>query len=198
MSTVPDPHHWSDIEARRKAAASTFRQNLAQLMSQSWCSRSTFPTQELLYLKLLTGPFITVVKFPRPPGVLPEPPSTDQTLERARGSPPRKRCRVDEVDATLPLNELITREHAPQLVIWNHHIFRDPCDSTQGLSTALRYALHLTTENIVKRFDQGILVEQSRIFNFSEFADHRFKETEEAQVRHSLSSSRRACDRFPR
>jgi hypothetical protein len=152
-------------------------------MLQSWCSWSTFPTQEQLYLELFTGPFITVVKFSRPPGMLPAPQSADKPVERAEGSPPRKRCKVDEPDTTLALNELITREHAPQLVIWNHHIFRDPRDFTQGLSTALRYVLHIATENIVKRFDQGIRVEQSRIFNFSEFANQRFEETEETQVR---------------
>jgi len=188
LSTAIDLHPWSNIEAGRKAATVTFRQSLAQLMLQSWCSWSTFPTQERLYLKLLVGPFITVIKFSRSPGVLPEPSPASRATERMEGSPPRKRCRVDEPDTTLPLNEVITREHAPQLVVWNHHIFRDPHDSTQGLSAALRFVLQLTTEDIAKGFDQGIRVEQSRIFNFPEFIGQRFEETKEARVRQLLSS----------
>ena len=132
---------------------------------------------------LLTGPFLTVVKFSRPPGALPEPPSANQATGWTEGSPPRKRCRVDEPDSTTPLNEIITREYAPQLVIWNHHIFRDPRDSTQGLPAALRFVLQLTTEDIAKGFDGGTQVEESRIFGFPEFTDQGFEETEEAQVR---------------
>lgn len=164
-------------------ASKVFRQNLPQLMLQSWCSWSTFPTQEWLYLMLLTGPFITVIKFVRPPGTLPEPSSTSQATERVEGSPPRKRCRVDEPDeSTLPLTQVITREYAPQLVVWNHHIFKDPHDSTRGLSPALRFVLQLTTEDITKKFDQGIQVKKSRIFGFPEFADQGFKEPEDEQV----------------
>ena len=108
---------------------------------------------------LLIGPFLTVIKFSRPPGALPESPSANQAMGQTEGGPPRKRRRVDEPDSTLPLNEIITHEYAPQLVIWNHHIFRDPHDSTQGLSAALRFVLQLTTEDITKRFDSGIQVE---------------------------------------
>lgn len=187
MLPIPGPHPWSDVEAMKKAARSAFKKNLEQLMLQSLCSWSAFPTQELLYLKLLTGPFFTVIKFLRPPGVLPGPPPADQTMDQVRSGHPMKRRRVDEVDAALPpLNKLITREYAPQLVVWNHHIFSDSCDPTQGLSAAFRYTLSLTTENIVKQFDQGLLVEQSRIFNFSEFAECQFEETNQAQVRRLL------------
>ena len=108
---------------------------------------------------LLIGPFLTVIKFSCPPGALPEPPSANQAMGQTEGGPLRKRRRVDEPDSTLPLNEIITHEYAPQLVIWNHHIFRDPHDSTQGLSAALRFVLQLTTEDITKRFDSGIQVE---------------------------------------
>lgn len=176
---------WFNIAPEKRISAAAFSENLGQLMLQSWCSWSSFPTQEKLYLKLLTGPFITVVKFSRPPGASPAL-STDPALEEADSTQSRKRRRVEEEDGeevATPLHELIPRKYAPELVVWDHHIFADPFDSTCGLSAALRYALHCVTEDIIKGFDRGLQMEHSSIFNFAGFADHRFDETEDSRVR---------------
>lgn len=176
---------WFDIAAGIGGSTQAFNHNLGQLMLQSWCSWSTFPEQDYLYLKFLSGPYVTVVKFSRPPWALSGLP-TSPTVGQAEGSPPKKRRRVEEEDeqeASPSLHKLIPRKYAPELVIWNRHIFADPLDSTRGLSAALRYALHRVTEDIVKGFDQGFQVEQSSIFNFAGFADHPFEETKVARVR---------------
>ena len=131
---------------------------LGQLVLQSWYSWSTFPEQDHLYLKFLSGPCVTVVKFSRPPWALSGLP-TSPTVGQAESSPPKKRRRVEEEDeqeASPPLHKLIPQKYALELVIWNHHIFADPLDSTCGLSAALRCALHRLTVDIVKGFDQGL------------------------------------------
>lgn len=199
MPNVSGLSPWFNLEAGKIESSEVFSRSLGQLMLQSWCSWSTFPTQEHLFLKLLTGPFITVVKFPRPPGA-PAGLSKNPTTGQEGGSQPRKRRRVeegDEEEITTNLHELIPRAYSPKLVVWCHHIFTDPHNPARGLSAALRYVLHCTTEDIIKRFDQGLQMEESSIFNFAGFTDDEFKETEEAQVRDiSLQSPWHVCEKF--
>lgn len=179
------PSPWFSIKLGKVESASVFADSLGQLMLQSWCCWSTFPTQEQVYLKLLTGPFITVIKFHRPPTAFPGL-LTNPCMEQADSSSrPKKRRRLeegDEEEMTTPLHELIPYEYAPKLVIWNRHIFMDPYDSTQGLSVELRYALHCTTKDIIKGFDQGLQMEKSSVFDFAGFADHPFEEGRGAKV----------------
>ncbi|KAF9785429.1 hypothetical protein BJ322DRAFT_1063135 [Thelephora terrestris] len=174
---------WFDIKTGRARSANAFSKNLGQLMLQSWCSWTSFPTQDHLFLKLVTGPFVTVVKFPRPPLALPGS-STIPTPGHAENSGSRKRRRVeegDEQETAIPVHELIPREFSPELVIWSHHIFADPLDSTSGLSDALLYALHCVTKDIVKGFDGGLQTEDSNIFDFSGFDNHPWKETKDTR-----------------
>ncbi|KAF9780813.1 hypothetical protein BJ322DRAFT_1081870 [Thelephora terrestris] len=183
LSTVSGLSPWYDIEAGKRISADAFDQHLGQLMLQSWCSCNASPTQQQIYLMLLTGPFITVLKFSRPPGTLPGL-FTEPTMGQEDSSRPTKRRRAEEeedVQEKPSLHDLVPRKYAPVLIIWNRHILADPLDCTQGLSVALRHALHCVTEDLIEGFDQGVQMVQSSVFDFTEFGDHPFKETKDAQ-----------------
>lgn len=173
-------------------AVEVFPKHLPQLMFQAFSAWSESHEQPCIYVGILIGPYLTVLVFNHPPShdsndlpssVLTPPCAhpedndvdNDEPLymekDESIGIGGDELIDVESDESLYPegqhLCDAFPLEHAPQLVIFMEHIFKEPGDWRAGLSAPLQYIFHLATTDIIKSFEPDIIQEPSNIFTFA-------------------------------
>lgn len=186
-----DPFLGCHSDDLKNQAVEILPKHIGQLMFQAFSAWSESCKQGQLYVGILIGPYLTVLVFNHPPSHNPNnlpssftlPPHTHSEGDNMDGAgslygeeddlvgTEESESMDAEHDKLLyaegqHLCDAFPPEHAPQLVIYMEHIFKEPGDWRVGLSSPLQYIFDLATINIIKGFEPDIIQEPSGIFTF--------------------------------